>query len=97
MLLIQVERLESEKVALQQDIASLNTKLVNAKYDLSDLEDESVSGILIIVVNVDVGFSILVDTSETFNCFVYRISCEVTACWLFIYYNVNLRLSLSIN
>ncbi len=38
-----MERLESEKVALQQDIASLNTKLVNAKYDLSELEDESVS------------------------------------------------------
>ena len=42
-LYFQVNKFEVEKMALQKDVASITSKLVDAKVQICDLEEESVS------------------------------------------------------
>ena len=40
---LQVNKYECEKTSLQKDVASITSKLVDAKHTICDLEEESVS------------------------------------------------------
>ena len=48
--MFQVNKFEAEKVALQKDVASITSKLVDAKVTICDLEEESVSNSLLLLV-----------------------------------------------
>lgn len=51
-ILFQVNKFDNEKTALQKDVASITSKLVDAKVTICDLEEESVSPLTIIVLNI---------------------------------------------